>query len=114
MSIGANISVITAGAILAFATHISSSQVSVEAVGGVLMAVGAVALVLQLDSVAKQRRLTAEQAEVPGEAVVVRSPGGYGQSVHLPPDAYAGTTAEPLRPGESPYRSVDEYTGDEW
>jgi hypothetical protein len=113
MSIGANISVISLGAIMAFATRIHSSEISVQAVGAVLMVVGAISLVLQLDALAKRRRLTAAQAEVPGPAVAVRTRGRRGRTIRVP-DPYTGTIAEPLRPGESPYRSPGEYTGNEW
>ena len=95
MSIGANISVITAGAILAFATRFHTSGVSVQAVGGVLMLVGLVSLVLQLLSLHRQRELTATQAMAPQSAVAVR-PRHPGQ----PYTPYNETTATPLRPGE--------------
>jgi hypothetical protein len=107
MSIGANVSVITAGAILAFATHIHSTGISVEALGGVLMAVGVVGLVMQINSLAKQRRLTVAQAESPAAAVAVRPPGAYGRPYALSP--YAGTTADPLPPHYSaPHQSPDD------
>jgi hypothetical protein len=86
MSIGTNISVITVGAILTFATRIHASGISVQAVGAVLMVVGAVSLALQIGSLAGQRRSS----------------------------RYVGSTAEALRPGESPYQSAGEYNGSEW
>ena len=71
MSIGANVSVIAFGAILAFATHVHTPGLSVSAIGAVLIAVGVVGLVMQLTSLARQRKLTAVTAEQ-GTAVVVR------------------------------------------
>jgi hypothetical protein len=62
MSIGANISVIAAGAILSFATHVHTSGFSVVAIGAILMIVGLVSLVVQLASLARQRHLTADEA----------------------------------------------------
>jgi hypothetical protein len=112
MSIGANVSVITAGAVLAFATRIHSTGISVQALGGVLMVVGAASLVLQLSSLAKQRRLTASQAEaMPASAVAVRPPGAAG--LPYAPNPYTGTTADPLPAYDSVYQSAD-YTGNEW
>jgi hypothetical protein len=74
MSVGANISVITVGAILAFATRVhDGGVVSVRAVGGVLMLVGLASLVLKVVSLRGGR-----QAYIP----------------------YNETTATPLRPGE--------------
>jgi hypothetical protein len=75
MSIGANISVITVGAVLAFATRVHDTGViSVRAVGGVLMLVGLAALVLRILSMR-----------------------GRGEQPYIP---YNETTAAPLRPGE--------------
>jgi hypothetical protein len=113
MSIGANVSVITAGAVLAFATHIHSTGISIQAIGGVLMAVGAVSLVLQISSLAKQRRLTAVQAgTMPASAIAVRPPGAAGPA--YAPNPYAGTTADPLPAYDAVYQSADDYTGNEW
>jgi hypothetical protein len=70
MPIGANISVIAAGAILAFATHVRTAAVSVTAVGAVLMAVGAAGLALRLAAVMRQRSLTAAEAIQPTEVLV--------------------------------------------
>jgi hypothetical protein len=75
MSVGVNISVITVGAVLAFATRVhDGGVVSVRAVGGVLMLVGLASLVLQILSLRGRRT----QPYVP----------------------YNETTATPLRPGE--------------
>jgi hypothetical protein len=74
MTIGANISVIAVGAILAFATHIRATGFSVIAMGAVLMAVGAAGLVMQVAALARQRRLTAAQADPAIRTVVVRPP----------------------------------------
>lgn len=71
MSIGANITVIAAGAILSFATHVHTTGFSLIAVGAVLMVVGFVALVMQLAALARQRNLTAREAVV-SRPVVVR------------------------------------------
>lgn len=109
MSIGANISVITTGAILTFAVRLHTDGISVQAVGGVLMAVGAVALVMQIRALARQRELTTAQAAASPESVLVR-PNGLPRTSYGP----ANTMAAPLAPGESPYRYPDEYTGNEW
>jgi hypothetical protein len=108
MSIGANIAVIAAGAILTFAVRVHAAAVSVQTVGAVLMAVGVIGLVLQIRALARQRELTAVQAQTPREAVLV-APHGAAQ-----PYVPAGTTAQPLGPQDSPYRYPDEYTGNEW
>lgn len=71
MPIGANISVIAAGAILAFATHVRIPHISVAAVGGVLMAVGVIGLWLRLAAIMRQRSLTAAEA-VPATEVLVQ------------------------------------------
>ena len=71
MSIGANVSVIAFGAILAFATHVHTPGLSIGAIGAVLIAVGLIGLVMQLTSLARQRRLTAVTA-TRGNDVVVR------------------------------------------
>lgn len=113
MSIGANISVITAGAVLAFATKFSSAQISVQAIGGVLIIVGVISLGLQLGALYRQRGLTVAQAETPDETVLVRPPGSYG-SPYAPHSPYSGTTRQPLGEGESPYQSADQYNGNEW
>jgi hypothetical protein len=109
MSIGANISVVTAGAILAFAVRLRTEAVSVTAVGAVLMAVGAVGLILQIRALARQRELTTVEAQAPPEGVLVRP---YGSP--RPPYGPANTTQAPLAPGDGPYRYPDEYTGNEW
>ncbi len=125
MSIGANVAVITAGAILAFAVRVRVEVVSVHTVGAVLMAVGVVGLALQIRSLARQRELTAVQVQQPAEAVLVRPSGsaqpaayqGYpqphAQSAQAP-YVIPGTTADPLPPGESPYQSAGEHNGIEW
>lgn len=74
MSIGASISVIAVGAILAFATHVHSQSVSLIAMGGVLMVVGIVALGLQIAALHRQRQLTAAEVQSPERSVVVRPP----------------------------------------
>ncbi len=74
MSIGASISVVAVGAILAFATHVHSSGFSVIAMGGVLMVVGLVALGLQIAALRRQRELTAAEVQAPERAVIVRPP----------------------------------------
>lgn len=106
MSIGANVSVVTAGAILAFAVRARTGVVSVHAVGAVLMAVGVVGLVLQLRALARQRRMTPVRFQQPAEAVLVRPAE--------PTRLLTGTTADPLPPEDSPYQSVEEYNGNEW
>jgi hypothetical protein len=73
MPIGANLSVIAVGAILAFATHVHTPHVSVAAVGAVLMAVGAAGLWLRIASTMRQRALTAAGA-VPVTEVLVHPP----------------------------------------
>jgi hypothetical protein len=74
MSIGANISVIAVGAVLAFATHVHSTGFSVIAMGFVLMVVGAIGLFMQVAALYRQRELTAAQAEPEPRSVVVRPP----------------------------------------
>jgi hypothetical protein len=64
MTIGANIAVVAAGAILAFATHVHFTGFSLVAVGAILMAVGVVSLVMQLAGLARQRRMTVEEAVI--------------------------------------------------
>jgi hypothetical protein len=76
MSVGANIAVVAAGAILAFAVRVQLAGVSVQAVGGVLMAVGVIGLVLRVRALMRQRELTAAQARSAPEAVLVRPGGG--------------------------------------
>jgi len=61
VSIGANISVIAVGAILSFATHLRTTGFSLIAMGGVLMAVGAVGLFMQVAALHRQRQLTVAQ-----------------------------------------------------
>lgn len=109
MSIGANIAVVAAGAILAFAVRVHTGAVSVTAVGAVLMAVGAIGLVLQIKALARQRELTTAQAQAAPDGVLVR-PNGSPWPAYGPPN----TTDAPLAPGDSPYRYPDEYTGNEW
>ena len=111
MSIGANISVITAGAILAFAVRLHTDGISVHAVGGVLMVVGLVGLAMQIRGLARQRELTTVQADASAspQAVLVR-PNGSAQ----PSYGLTGTTADPLTPEQAAYRSRGEYTGNEW
>lgn len=77
MSIGASITVIAVGAILAFATHVHSSGFSVIAMGGVLMVVGLVALGLQIAALHRQRQLTAAEVQTPERAVIVRPPSEH-------------------------------------
>lgn len=71
MSIGANISVIAIGAILSFATHVNTPGFNIPAMGAILIAVGAIGLVMQLASLARQRELTAANL-TQQRAVVVR------------------------------------------
>ena len=78
MPIGANISVIAVGAILAFATHVRTAALSITAVGAVLMAVGAAGLALRVAAILRQRTLTAAEAVQPTE-VLVRG-AGYAPS----------------------------------
>lgn len=108
MSIGANVSVITIGAILAFAVRVRMQVLSLHTAGAVLMAVGVVGLILQIRALSRQRELTSVQAAQPAEAVLVRSAGPA--RVH----GFPGSTADPVAPAESPYRSVQEYEGNEW
>lgn len=108
MSIGANVSVITVGAVLAFAVRVRMQVLSVHTVGAVLMAVGVVGLIMQIRALSRQRELTALQVQQPAEAVLV-PPGGSPR-----PYRTAGTTADPVAPAESPYRSAEEYEGNEW
>ncbi len=74
MSIGSSLAVIAFGAILSFATHMRTHGFSVIAVGAVLMAVGAVALIMQIAALRRQRMLTAQQATQASRTVVVRPP----------------------------------------
>jgi hypothetical protein len=113
MSIGANIAVVAAGAILAFAVRVHAAGVSVQTVGAVLMAVGVIGLVLQMRALMKQRELTAAQALAPSQAVLVRPAGAPRPLLHAPAPG-AGMAAAPLPPEGSPYRYPDEYTGNEW
>ncbi|WP_034271620.1 hypothetical protein [Actinospica robiniae] len=108
MSIGANVSVITVGAILAFAVRVRMQVLSVHTVGAVLMAVGVVGLILQIRALSRQRELTSAQIAQPAEAVLVR-PAGSAR-----PPGFAGSTTDPVAPAQSPYRSVEEYEGNEW
>jgi len=108
MSIGANVSVITVGAVLAFAVRVRMQVLSVHTVGAVLMVVGVVGLIMQIRALSRQRELTSVQVQQPAEAVLVR-PGGAPH-----PYGIAGTTADPVRPAESPYQSAEEYEGNEW
>lgn len=79
MSIGANVSVIAFGAILAFATHLHTRGLNVGAIGAVLIAVGVAGLAMQLTSLARQRKLTAVSAvQRQGGSVVVRPHDPYG------------------------------------
>jgi hypothetical protein len=109
MSIGANVSVITVGAILAFAVRVRMQVLSVHTVGAVLMAVGVVGLIMQLRALARQRELTPVRFQQPAGAVLVR-PNGAPRPTHV----ISGSTADPLPPGESPYQSVEQYEGNEW
>ena len=77
MSIGASITVVAVGAILSFATHVHSSGFSVIAMGGVLMAVGIVALGLQIAALHRQRQMTAAEVQPPERTVIVRPPSEY-------------------------------------
>lgn len=101
MSIGANIAVIAAGAVLAFAVRVHTEGVSVQAVGAVLMAVGVIGLLLRIRAMVRQRELTAVQAQPPSAAVLVRPNG-------------SATTAAPSAPGGPLRRYPDEYSGNEW
>ena len=106
MSIGANISVITAGAVLAFAMRVHAAGVSLQAVGVVLMLVGIVSLGLRIGALAKQRELTMRQAAVPTGRVLVRPAGVHERPYG--PAGYTGTTADPLPYGGTPYPVEDE------
>lgn len=110
MSIGANIAVIAAGAILAFAVRVHTAGVSVQAVGAVLIAVGVIGLVLQIRALVRQRELTAVQAQMPREAVLVQ-PYAAARPAYGP---VGGATAAPLSPQDPSYRYRDEYIGNEW
>ncbi|HEX4790497.1 MAG TPA: hypothetical protein VH372_18675 [Actinospica sp.] len=113
MSIGANISVITAGAVLAFATRVHAAGVSIQAVGVVLMLAGIVSFALRIGAVAKQRELTMQQAYVPPEKVLVRPVGAHQQPYG--PVGHTGTTADPLPREDSPFPAADEYGyGNQW
>lgn len=112
MPIGANIAVIAAGAVLAFAVRVHTHGVSVQAVGAVLMAVGVIGLVLQIRVLVRQRELTAVQARTPAEAVLVRPNGAAQPSAYGPGEP--GTVAVPTAPGRGPYRYPDAYPGNEW
>jgi hypothetical protein len=101
MSIGANISVITAGAILALAVRVHAAGFSIQAVGVVLMLVGIISLVLRISALAKQRELTMQQAYVPQETVLVRPAGSHERPYG--PAGRTGTTADPLPREDSPY-----------
>lgn len=107
MSIGANISVITIGAVLAFAMRVHSAGFSIQAVGAVLMIVGLIALALRISALAKQRELTMQQAYVPQETVLVRPAGAHERPYG--PVGRTGTTADPLPREDSPYPANDEY-----
>jgi Flp pilus assembly protein TadB len=84
MSIGTHIAVIVAGAILTFATHVQVAVISLGTIGAVLMVVGAAGLVLQITSLARQRRLTATQSGPPSEAVLVRPSEAADRARSLP------------------------------
>ncbi|HTJ70905.1 MAG TPA: hypothetical protein VL551_25410 [Actinospica sp.] len=84
MPIGAHISVIVAGAVLAFATHVHVAVVSLGAIGAVLMTVGAIGLTLQITSLARQRRLTAAESAPPSGAVLVRPSESADRTTDLP------------------------------
>jgi hypothetical protein len=111
MSIGANISIITAGAVLAFATHVHATGLSIQAVGVVLMLVGIISLALRIGALAKQRQLTMQQAYVPNETVLVRPAGTHQQPYG--PAGRTGTTADPLPREDSPYPAAGEYGYDD-
>lgn len=119
MPIGANISIIAGGAILAFATHVHTSGISVVAVGAILMTVGAVALVMQLSALARQRGLTVDQA-IAGRPVVVRAEartGAVGGGLPIPATpvvpAGPGAPLPPNLPGPASMPSA-EQPGGEW
>jgi len=114
MSIGANVSVITVGAIFAFAVRVRTQVLSLHTMGAVLMAVGVVGLIMQLRALARQRELTSVQLRQPAQAVLVRPPGAPAPAHLVPGGTIPGSTADPLPPEESPYRSVEEYEGNEW
>ncbi|HEX4791766.1 MAG TPA: hypothetical protein VH372_25090 [Actinospica sp.] len=101
MRIGANISVIAVGAILAFATRVHTAGFSIQAVGAVLMLVGLLSLVLRIGSVLRQRELTTTQVlTAPQNGMRVRPAGATAGPRTPNPNPYAGTTAELLKPGE--------------
>ena len=67
MGIGGSIFLIALGAILAFAVHASLGFVSIQVVGWVLMAAGAVGLILTLWFWNSRRRTTVVDPRVPGQ-----------------------------------------------
>lgn len=114
MSIGANIAVIAAGAILAFAVRVHADGVSVQAVGAVLMAVGVIGLILRIRALARQRELTSVQAQRPPEAVLVRPNGSARASYGPAGTVVAAVPNAPTAAGDPSYRHPDEYTGNGW
>lgn len=82
MPIGANISVIAAGAILTFATDFDTPGFSVPAVGAILMVVGAAGLVMRLLAVYHQRQLAVQRA-VPLRSVVAPPVTAVARSTRL-------------------------------
>ena len=69
MGIGASIFLIALGAILAFAVHASLGFVSIQVVGWVLMAAGAVGLILTLWFWSSRRRPAVERQVIDRQAV---------------------------------------------
>jgi hypothetical protein len=67
VGIGGSIFLIALGAILAFAVHASLGFVSIQVVGWVLMAAGAVGLILTLWFWSSRRRTVVGNPPVPGQ-----------------------------------------------
>lgn len=74
MFIGANVSIIAVGAILAFATRFPDRGFSVPAVGAVLMVIGVVSLVMQLAALARRRRDVVSTVAAPEPGTVQQYP----------------------------------------
>jgi hypothetical protein len=74
MGVGAGIFLLAAGAILTFAVHTSVSGVSIQAIGVILMIVGALGLVIAMAIFAPRRRSTVvEQRYAPVDPAVRES-----------------------------------------
>ena len=90
MTIGANITIVAAGAILAFATHVHIAGFSLVAVGAILMAVGTVSLAMQLAALARQRQLTVDEAVIDHPILVRPDSRGAGAAWAASDQAEAG------------------------